>query len=124
MGLDTSLVVRQNLEITFSRAMELQDAWTDQGFGHDEFVVTSGLRSYETQTRLIGEGKSNAKHSKHLAGLAVDIADNDGRIGRWLYDNQKILENIGLWMEHPNFTKGWVHVQSSPPKSLKRVFIP
>lgn len=62
--------------------------------------------------------------SKHLSGQAADVADPDGELANWLMINDKKLEQCRLWVEHPDFTKGWVHFQSVPPKSGKRFFIP
>jgi hypothetical protein len=114
----TSGAVPNNLKILFERVMELQDAC------EMEFTVTSGLRSEEQQLELISQGKSNALTSKHLAGAAADLHDPDGLISDYCLSNPEVLERIGLWMEHPDHTKGWVHVQIMAPKSGKRVFIP
>lgn len=61
--------IDKNLKTLFERVMELQDA-----FGSD-FIITSGLRSDELQAELIAAGKTNAVHSKHIAGAAADIKD-------------------------------------------------
>ncbi len=62
--------------------------------------------------------------SKHLSGQAVDIADPKGELADWLMINDKKIEECRLWAEHPDYTKGWVHLQSVPPKSGRRFFIP
>lgn len=62
--------------------------------------------------------------SSHLSGKAADISDPDGKLAKWLQENEQKLAVAGLWCEHPNYTKGWCHVQSVPPKSGKRFFIP
>lgn len=114
----TNEAMKKNLEILFQRVMELQDAC------EIALTITSGLRSDEHQAKLIAEGKSGALHSKHLAGAAADLYDPDGLLADWALINLKVLENIGLWIEDPAYTKGWLHVQMMPPKSGKRVFIP
>ena len=60
--------------------------------------------------------------SKHLSGLAIDIADPSGELMKWAKSNIKLLEEIGLWCEDE--TEGWVHFQSAPPASGKRFFLP
>lgn len=65
-----------------------------------------------------------AAKSKHMTGEAVDIVDDEGELDDWCLDNPHVLERIGLWQEHPSFTKGWCHVQIVPPRSGKRVFYP
>lgn len=67
-----------------------------------------------------------APNSRHMTGQAADIYDPDGEIDDWLMTDagQQVLQQIGLWMEHPSTTKGWAHVQTKPPKSGRRVFYP
>jgi uncharacterized protein YcbK (DUF882 family) len=114
----TNPSVEKNLKILFERLLELQAA------SELDFVITSGLRSDEKQAELIAQGKTNAVHSKHLAGAAADIYDPDGKLKEFIMGNLRVLETIGLWAEHPDHTNGWVHVQMMPPKSGKRIFIP
>lgn len=114
----TNETQKKNLQILFERLMELQDA---TGLA---FVVTSGLRSDEQQLSLIAQGKTNAMHSKHLAGAAADIYDPDGLLADWCLSNELSLKAIGLWMEHPDYTPRWTHLQMMSPKSGRRIFIP
>jgi peptidoglycan L-alanyl-D-glutamate endopeptidase CwlK len=56
------------------------------------FIVTEGLRSYERQTMLVAAGKSRTLNSRHLHGLAVDlaVATADGGVS-WNRDDYKQL---------------------------------
>lgn len=110
--------VAKNFEILFERMNEVRQAWGKP------MIVTSGLRSDEKQAELIAQGKSRAIHSKHLAGAACDILDRDGELAEWCLANEDVLRRIGLWCEHPDYTKGWVHFQIMAPKSGRRFFIP
>ncbi len=83
-------------------------------------VLTSGWRPAELNATVPGA----AVKSRHILGLAADIYDPDGEIDDYLLDHQDVLITFGLYMEHPSATKGWCHVQLSPPKSGKRVFYP
>lgn len=65
-----------------------------------------------------------ARRSKHMDGNACDLLDRDGRIDSWCMANLKELERIGLWLEHPDATPNWCHVQRLPPRSGNRVFRP
>jgi hypothetical protein len=65
-----------------------------------------------------------ARFSRHMTGQAVDLEDYDGLLKAWLVDYPQQLDRWGLWMEHPAATKGWVHLQSVPPASKRRVFYP
>lgn len=82
--------------------------------------ASSCLRSLADQKRI----NPKALGSSHLYGCAVDIADKNGRLALWLLSDIRRLEARGLWMEDPQYTKGWVHLQTYAPKSLNRVFIP
>lgn len=61
--------------------------------------------------------------SKHLVAAAVDIADPNGKLWQWVKDNEKILEEIGLWIEDDPSTPR-VHFQITPPASKRRFFKP
>ena len=65
-----------------------------------------------------------AVKSMHITGQAIDLADPDGDLDDYLFRHQDVLGDHGLWMEHPLATKGWCHLQSTPPRSGNRVFIP
>lgn len=70
--------------------------------------------------------KGAAALSKHMTCQAVDLSDPDGELDAWLMTEagQDALIDIGLWMEHPNATPRWAHVQTVPPRSGRRVFMP
>lgn len=116
--LEMGPAVAKNFEILFERINEVRQAYGKP------MIVTSGLRSDEKQAELIAQGKSRAIHSKHLAGAACDILDRDGELAEWCLANEDVLRRIGLWCEHPDYTKGWVHFQIMAPKSGRRFFIP
>ena len=92
------------------------------GFAPPRYA-SSCLRSIKDQQRI----NPKAMGSAHLYGAAVDIADPSGGLTQWLFSTtaggQKLIDN-GLWMEHPDYTKGWVHLQLYAPKSGNRFFIP
>lgn len=82
-------------------------------------IVTSGWRPAE-----VNKGAGGAKKSNHMLGLAADFKDSDGSLAKWCMTNLPILKECGLYMEHPDYTAGWIHLQCVPPKSGNRVFIP
>lgn len=106
--------VRENAEITVEKANRLLE------IAEMERGVRSGYRPTEVNLNV-----PNASHnSKHITCEAVDIADNDGKLKSWCLQNLEVLEDLGLWMESPEFTPTWVHIQIVPPHSGHRVFIP
>lgn len=82
-------------------------------------TVSSGYRPAAANAAAGG-----AKRSAHLTCEAVDFADPDRKLMQWLLRNLDILEKAGLYLESPIGTPHWCHLQTRPPKSGKRVFIP
>lgn len=65
-----------------------------------------------------------ARLSNHMTGRAVDVSDPNRALARAILRNAHLLESNGLYMEQPSCTKGWVHLQSVPPLSGRRIFSP
>lgn len=83
-------------------------------------IVNSGWRPHSINTTT-----TNASpRSRHLTCQAVDLRDADGVLDAWCMSNLQALEGLGLWLEHPEATPGWCHVQTVPPRSGRRVFDP
>lgn len=88
-------------------------------------IVTSGLRSREQHDAIYRRmGKKAPGGSAHLSGEAVDFYDRDGLLGGFLLDNLGLLEELGLYMEDPTVTRGWIHLQTRRPGSGRRIFMP
>jgi hypothetical protein len=62
--------------------------------------------------------------SLHIVGEAVDLFDPKGAIDAWLMADLRPLIDLGLWLEHPDYTLRWCHLQTRPPGSGNRVFRP
>jgi len=82
--------------------------------------VNSGWRPKTVQMEI----NPRAPNSKHITGQAIDLEDRDGKLKEWCVFHQDQLERFGLYMEHPEDTPTWVHLQTVPPKSGKRIFKP
>lgn len=83
-------------------------------------IITSGWRPPQINSQV----KNAAPKSKHMTGQACDIYDPEGSLDEWCLDHPESLMALGLWQEHPSATKGWLHVQTVPPLSGRRVFFP
>lgn len=83
-------------------------------------LLTSGWRPRAINART----KGAAVFSRHMSGEAGDTYDPHGDFDDYCYAHQQLLEEIGLWMEHPAATKGYTHLQIVPPRSKRRVFYP
>lgn len=83
-------------------------------------TVASGWRTVEINNMT----PNAAPRSNHCLGLACDIRDSDGKLRTWVLANLQLLKDVGLWIEEPSYTKNWIHFQSVPPGSRKRVFVP
>ena len=75
------------------------------------------------------------KKTKNAAGksnhIDADAGDIEGQIiGKMLHADyiknkeKSLLVKHGLYLEHPDYTPTWTHMQDEAPKSGKRVFIP
>lgn len=85
----------------------------------DEPIINSGWRPAAYNKKIGG-----AKKSHHIKARAIDIGDKDRHIASILMDRPQILDMCELWIEHPDHTPTWVHFQSRPPRSKRRIFIP
>jgi hypothetical protein len=81
--------------------------------------VSSGYRPAEINAKT----PNAAKRSLHMTCQAVDIID-DGRLAAWCKQPFGALEKFNLWMESPDKTPTWCHLQSVAPRSGKRIFLP
>lgn len=102
-----------NSTILVSKANQLQKIL------QHPFTISSGFRSEEHNKRVGG-----SETSLHKLFAAVDILDPDSWIAKILVEKSFLLEELDLYMEHPKYTKGYVHLQIFPPKSRRRIFPP
>lgn len=112
----------KNIPVLLERINKVRDKWGKP------MTVNSGLRSLEDHLAIyarmgITDQKKIPMKSRHLIGAAVDIADPDGSLYDWVVANEKLMEEIGLWMEVKDAQKR-VHFQIFPPGSGKRFFNP
>lgn len=115
---DLSIEQQRNLEDLKAKLNIIRLVW------NKPMIITSGFRTLY-QHRLIYSKQGNDKPpmgSQHLQGKAADIADPYGALYLWCEQNVPLLEYTGLWLEKD--TKGWVHMQTVPPKSGARFFLP
>lgn len=82
--------------------------------------VNSGWRPHSINAMIAHA----SPRSRHLTCQAIDLRDADGTLDTWCMSNLHALEVLGLWLEHPDATPGWCHVQTVPPRSGRRVFMP
>lgn len=89
--------------------------------------VSSGFRPSGINAAIGG-----AKKSGHTLGFAIDFQDSDGKLEEMITTDasQDLLESLGLWQEHPDYTNGWVHIDCIKretrvrPNCKKRQFKP
>lgn len=80
-------------------------------------LVTSGYRT-KSYNKCIG----GTPKSPHLFCQAADFKDSGGFLAAFCQNNLGLLEQSGLWMENPLFTRGWVHLDTVYRKN--RIFNP
>lgn len=84
-----------------------------------QITVSSGYRPGKYNVAAHG-----APNSSHLTCEAVDFHDADGKVKEFVKLNPYILVDCDLYQEDPSRTLQWIHVQTRPTKSGKRVFVP
>lgn len=82
-------------------------------------TINSGYRDPETNRKAGGSPRS-----KHLTCQAIDLEDRDRELKIYCMKRLDLLEKYDLYMEHPDKTPTWVHLQLVAPKSGNRVFYP
>lgn len=92
---------------------------------HTGNIVASGLRPLVVNDRT----QNAAGDSTHIWGLGVDLQDITparllARFALRCARPGGLLEQLGLYMERPQWTPDWVHLQVRAPKSGRRVYIP
>lgn len=60
--------------------------------------------------------------SAHLSCQAIDLEDKDGKLKEFCTD--EVLKEFDLYMEHPDYTPSWCHLQTRKTKWGNRVFKP
>ena len=78
-------------------------------------TVNSGYRDAEYNVKIGGSSRSS-----HVLGMAIDLGDKNGKIKSQI--TEKMLVECDLYMEHPDHTKTWCHLQTRP--TSRRIFLP
>jgi hypothetical protein len=112
-GRPTTPEIDVNIANTISKIEMFLQSYTG------EVIISSGLRDPGSNRAAGGAIKST-----HLTGEAIDIVDRDGKVWQYVLENLHFAQQIGLWFEDKRWTPTWVHIQTVPPKSLKRIYIP
>lgn len=117
MGRDKDAPLDRDLEDNLTKLLVALNKFRDiYGKG---MKVTSGYRPGSFNTAAGGAKKSN-----HMVCLACDFHDPNGDLDAYCMSNLHVLEQCGLYLEHPDHTIGWCHLQCIAPKSGNRVFKP
>jgi hypothetical protein len=126
-GLELSTDIRKNAALMIELADKLLIIAKTRGVTLEtnpatRSIVSSGWRPPSFNATVPGA----APKSKHMTGQAIDLYDPDGDLDAWLVktDGQRVMQDLGIWHEHPAATKGWAHIQSVPPRSGRRTFYP
>ncbi len=98
-------------ELTYdvrSAAMVLVDKINELGrrLKLGKLPVSSGFRPSKVNANI----KGAAKGSAHMSGKAVDFVDADGKLKALVGNNPELLRELGLFMEHPDNTPTWLHL--------------
>jgi hypothetical protein len=79
--------------------------------------VSSGYRP-----SAINSSVGGAKKSAHIDCMGIDLEDSSGYLAFIISRDTSILDICDLWLESPEYTDGWVHLDTK--KRRNRIFIP
>lgn len=84
--------------------------------------VSSGFRTQSSNAKT----KGAALLSRHMKGSAIDLLNLGAYLKKDYLENKEksLLVKHDLYLEDPDYTPTWTHLQDDPPRSGKRVFIP
>ena len=84
--------------------------------------VASGFRPSDVNANIANA----AKKSLHMSGEAIDLEDKLGELDRLIGNHPNLLTKHGLWLEHPEATPGWCHLDISKKRTDRpiRIFKP
>lgn len=85
--------------------------------------VSSGFRPSDVNKKI----PNAAKASLHQSGFAIDIVDDSKQsLCKLIESKPELLKKYSLWMEHPDATKGWTHLDCSESRADRpiRIFKP
>lgn len=117
MGRDTEFPLTPELETNLIKLLEALNKIRD-AYGKP-LSVSSGYRPGHYNSDAGG-----AANSPHKSCEACDFHDPDRALTNWILFNKQILPQCGLYMESPDRTVGWVHLQVRVIPSGNRIFIP
>lgn len=119
--------VRDNAGLLLERVNRLLESAAAKDVNPAIDATTGTFVASGWRPRTVNDSTRNSgKNSRHIVGLAIDLRDTvpERPLARWCLRNLDLLEEIGLWMEDPQWTPTWVHLQAVPPGSGRRVYVP
>lgn len=117
MGRDSEYPLTPELESNLSKLLEALNKF--RAIYGKPMNVSSGYRPGKYNRAAGG-----ASNSSHITCEACDFKDGDWSLKQFVLMRPEILEECGLYMEHPDHTRTWIHLQIRPTKSGTRIFKP
>lgn len=113
-----SAELTQEVEDNIEKLLKVVNSLLEE-LGIEDPLVSSGFRPSAVNASI----KGSAKRSAHMLGLAIDFKTN--KLALVLSKKPELLKKFGLWLEHPNYTKTWTHLDLVNRKDRPvRIFIP
>lgn len=110
MGRDAEYPLSAELEANLIDYLERINKF--RAFYNKPMYVNSGYRPGK-----YNEAAGGAKGSSHMLCMAADFKDKDGSLDAFCVEHIDKLNEFGLYLEHPDHTPGWCHLQSRPTKN-------
>jgi hypothetical protein len=126
----------ESKDLTPERVLNIQDNLLPKAEGLWVYLTLNGVNfptNPATHSQVSGQTyggfrpqdcPQGAPRSSHKEGLAVDIYDPLNQIDNYLLAHPELLEEFGIYIEHPNSTPKWSHWSARPPLSKRHIFHP
>lgn len=85
----------------------------------ENVTVSSGFRPSDINAKI----PNAAKRSLHTVCRAVDLKDSDGKIDELIKSKPELLRKYNLWLENPDNTVGWCHLDDSDSRTDREIRI-
>ncbi|GHV61229.1 hypothetical protein FACS1894195_1430 [Bacteroidia bacterium] len=112
-------VFREKCDIPMVPTSYLRTRWRQI----DIYKEKAAKKQFPFEDGVYDESKVPFK-SRHLYGDACDFSDKDGKLAAWVMANLVWCAQNDFYFEDPAYTRGWLHIQITPPLSGKTIFKP
>jgi len=131
LGLNLDLKLQSNFNLHYLVVNEIRAERGEPMFVSDGGGIRSLVLHLEIYRKINLQRAKNDQikvpmGSCHLQACATDFVDPDGELYYFIISNWELWDDLDLpiYLEDIRYTPGWAHVQTKPPSSGNKIFIP